>query len=189
MKSLLDTTEWRYNPAFSLLDPLESPLWNDPRLSAKSKGLWGYMKSKPYGWDFSAERMANDFTDGRRAVQNGLQELEAGGYLARTKLSTGRVHHHLVEDPWIDIEPTIQKSPSAKYEVFVEEPTKDIGYSKKETVDALMLAYGAYSITREQALEAIGEETFSSYHDILAWMDAEKDSIDNSLDLPLVSSF
>lgn len=189
MKSLLDTTEWRYNPAFSLLDPLESPLWNDSRLSAKSKGLWGYMRSKPYGWDFSAERMANEFTDGRRAVQNGLQELESGGYLARTKLATGRVHHHLVEDPWVGIEPNIQKSPSAKHHVFVEEPTKNIGYSKKEAVEALMLAYGAHDITRKQALDAIGKETFSSYHDILDWMDEHKDSIDNSLNLPLATNF
>ena len=52
-----------------------------------------------------------------------------------------------------------------------------------------MLAYGAYSITREQALEAIGERIFTSYHAILDWMNAEKDSIDNSLNLPLATNF
>ncbi len=190
MKSLLDgTTEWRYNPKWSLDDMLESPIWRDSRLSAKSKGIWAYMKSKPFGWDFSAERMANEFTDGRRAMQNGLQELEHGGYLARTKLSSGRVHHHVVDDPWVGIEPTIEKSPLAKYRILIDEPTQDIGYSKKDATEALMLAYGAYSITREQALEAIGERIFTSYHAILDWMNAEKDSIDNSLNLPLATNF
>jgi hypothetical protein len=190
MKTLLDgKTEWRYNPKFSLLDPLESPLWNDSRLSAKSKGIWGYMKSKPHGWDFAAERMANDFTDGKKGVQSSIRELESNGYLERKKLSTGRVHYFIVEDPWVGIEPTIEKSSIAKYHVFLDEPTESIGHSTNDAVEALMLAYGAYDITREQAIDAIDGQTFTSYHHILDWLDSDKDTIDHILDLPLAVNF
>lgn len=189
MKSILDTTTWRYNPVWSLLDPLESPLWNDSRLSAKSKGVWGYMKSKPHDWDFSAERMAKDFTDGRKTMLNAIKELEATGYLSKLKLKTGRVYYSLSDDPWIGIEPEIKKSPIAKYHVILDEPSTSIGGTIGDAVDALMLAYGAYSITKQEAIEAIDGRTFSSYEDIIEWMDSDKGSIDESLNLPLVSSF
>ena len=190
MKSLLDgTTEWRYNPKWSLDDMLESPIWRDSRLSAKSKGIWAYMKSKPFGWDFSAERMAKEFTDGRRAIQNGLQELESIGYLGRQKLKTGRVYHTIVDDPWVGIEPTIEKSTIAKYHVFLDECNSTIGHAFKDAMDALMLAYSAYFITKDQAIEAIDGRTFTSYSDILDWLDTDRDSIDEKLNLPLAANF
>ena len=189
MKSLLDTTEWRYNPVFSLLDPLEAPIWSDSRISAKSKGIWGYMKSKPYGWDFSADRMAMDFTDGKKAIQSAFKELVKNGYMSRIKLSTGRVHYTLSDDPWIGVEPTIKKSPLARFNIILDHPATDIGYATKDAVEALRLAYGVYSITKEQALKAIDGRTFSSYNDIIDWMDSHKDSIDQSLELPTTTEF
>jgi len=60
-------------------------LLNDPKLSFKSKGIYTYIQSKPDGWDFSAERIADDGKDGRESVLAGLKELEDAGYLVRTK--------------------------------------------------------------------------------------------------------
>ena len=189
MKSILDTTQWRYNPAWSLLDPLEAPLWNDPRVSAKSKGVWGYMKSKPYGWDFSAERMARNFTDGKKAIQSAFIELEEAGYLSRTKLKTGRVSYTLVDDPWVGVEPTVEKSPLAKYHVFLDGRNATLGGTQKDAVDAIVLAYSAYYVTKAQATKAIDGRVFDSYAEILEWMNSDKNAIDEALELPLSVDF
>tara|TARA_R100001086_G_C11847959_1_gene260622 strand:- start:8374 stop:9063 length:690 start_codon:yes stop_codon:yes gene_type:complete len=63
----------------------------DPKLSAKAKGIYAYLYSKPEGWDFAIERIAQEFTDGERAIRSGIQELEANGYLYRERLQSGRV--------------------------------------------------------------------------------------------------
>lgn len=63
---------------------------NDPNLSAKAKGLYAYLYSKPEGWDFALDRIAKDFSDGRKSIYTGIKELEDNHYLTREKLSTGR---------------------------------------------------------------------------------------------------
>jgi len=56
---------------------------NNPDLSAKAKGLWAYLQSKPDGWRFAIDRIAKDFKDGKDSIRSGLQELEEAGYLRR----------------------------------------------------------------------------------------------------------
>lgn len=63
---------------------------NDERLSFKAKGLYGFIQSKPDGWAFSAERIATKAKDGYDSVCAGLRELEACGYLFRTKTKNER---------------------------------------------------------------------------------------------------
>lgn len=58
-------------------------------LSLKAKGLWAYLNSKPDGWIFSIDRIANETADGRDAVRSAIHELEAAGLLARTRRSIG----------------------------------------------------------------------------------------------------
>lgn len=65
------------------------------KLSFKAKGLCAYLMSKPQGWNFSADRIANESNDGRKAVLKGLKELEDVGYLYRVKMPNGRVDYHL----------------------------------------------------------------------------------------------
>lgn len=184
MKTLLDgKTEWRYNPKWSLNDPLESPIWKDGRLSMKAKGVWGYMKSKHYGWDFSASRMAVECKDETKSIQRAMKELRGCGYLSSTKLKTGRVHYFIVDDPWVGIEPEITKSPLAGYAILMDEPSVDIKGSSKDAVEALMLAYGVHGIAAEDASAVVGDMTFDSYDGILSWMNSDKDSIDSQLDI------
>jgi len=64
---------------------------NDKRLSAKAKGLYAYLYSKPQGWDFAIDRIEKDFQDGRKSINAGLQELEKEGYLLRERQATGKV--------------------------------------------------------------------------------------------------
>jgi len=63
-------------------------LLNSAELSFKAKGLFTYIQSKPDGWDFSAERIAQQNKDGIDSVSAGLRELEALGYLTRNKTRT-----------------------------------------------------------------------------------------------------
>lgn len=63
----------------------------DKRITAKAKGLYAYLYSKPQGWDFAVERISFEMADGIKAVNSGLQELESFGLLTREKQSDGRV--------------------------------------------------------------------------------------------------
>ena len=68
-----------------------SLLYN-PNISFKAKGLWTYLQSKPDGWDFSAERIANEAQDGVTAIYSALHELEENGYLIRKKEKNDKGH-------------------------------------------------------------------------------------------------
>ena len=57
----------------------------DGRLSFKARGILAFLLSRPPGWKTSAERLAKSGVDGERAVKSGLRELEAHGYLKRTR--------------------------------------------------------------------------------------------------------
>jgi len=63
----------------------------NPNISAKAKGLYSYIQSKPDNWDFSVKRITADFLDGENGIRSGLKELEAIGLLVREKQNTGRV--------------------------------------------------------------------------------------------------
>ena len=67
----------------------------DNRLSAKAKGIYCYLYSKPDNWDFSADRIAHDFTDGEKAIRAAIKELEKCEYLQREKLGSGRMVYYL----------------------------------------------------------------------------------------------
>lgn len=58
-------------------------LLNDPRISLKAKGLYGYIQSKPEDWDFSVSGIAAQTLDKRDSVASGIKELEDYGWLAR----------------------------------------------------------------------------------------------------------
>lgn len=95
------------------------------KLSLKAKGLYGYLFSKPDGWDFSSDRIKKENTDGRRSILEGLKELEDFGVLQRNKQGDGRMEYVLkystqsaetalrVDDPKCD-NSTVLKPHSAK---------------------------------------------------------------------------
>lgn len=51
-------------------------LLKNPEISYKAKGLYAQIQSKPDGWDFSAERLALEGSEGRDSIRSGLRELE-----------------------------------------------------------------------------------------------------------------
>ena len=48
---------------------------SNPLLSAKAKGIYIYLQSKPDGWQFYEIEIINNFTDGKRSIRAGIQEL------------------------------------------------------------------------------------------------------------------
>lgn len=58
---------------------------NDERLSFKARGLLAWLLDKKEGWITSVERVAQASPEGAYAVRSALKELEALGYLDRTR--------------------------------------------------------------------------------------------------------
>lgn len=72
---------------------------NDSNLSFAAKGLYGYLYSKPEGWDFSENRISQESKNGRFAVRTAIKELADNGYLKRYKLPDGRMIYRVVYPP------------------------------------------------------------------------------------------
>lgn len=64
---------------------LTNAVLRDERLSYKARGLLACLLSQPPGYSVNALRLAEASPDGRVAVQSGLRELEACGYLRRDR--------------------------------------------------------------------------------------------------------
>ena len=74
-------------------------LLTDTNVSAKAKGIYCYLYSKPDDWDFAFNRIAKDFADWEKSIRAGLKELEATGYLTRKKLSNGKCDYFIYQKP------------------------------------------------------------------------------------------
>jgi len=68
----------------------------DSELTADAKALWAYMQSKPDGWDFSADRIQDDFKEGRKVILGALNLLEETGWLKRSRVTNGRMKYELL---------------------------------------------------------------------------------------------
>jgi DNA-binding MarR family transcriptional regulator len=116
---------------------------NDPNLTFKAKGIYAYLYSKPDGWDFAIDRIAKDSKESRLAVNTGLQELEANGYLLRERQANGRVAYLLQSQmskiDMRDIEPNVEnrqvRKPSlTKIDTVSNKEIKEIKNSSNKEV-------------------------------------------------------
>lgn len=170
-KSILDTTKWRYNPAWSLEDSGHQPIWNDKSLSTRAKGVYGYMTSKPANWDFSAKRIAEDSKDGVNTIARAMKELEDAGYLHKSRLATGRMHYTLSPEPYIGIEPKIERSSLEGLEIIMDTPVnEDKPIYPLDPREHLQLAYSAYEHTDDDLRQIIEENNLYSIADLNDWM-------------------
>ena len=64
---------------------VQNSIVNNPDLSAKAKGLYLYLFSKPDDWIFSESRITSDFRDGRDSIRSGIKELLNIGLLERIR--------------------------------------------------------------------------------------------------------
>ena len=99
----------------------------DPNISFKAKGIWAYMSAKPEGWKFSADRIANETKEERKAILAGLKELSEAGYITAKKKGDGRIeytlHWEVVSTSMSEPEPEPTEEPETepkKYEPIVD---------------------------------------------------------------------
>ncbi|MFF6866669.1 hypothetical protein [Streptomyces ardesiacus] len=64
---------------------ISNALFRDPRMSAKAKGIFGFISTHRVGWGLTPESIAAAMKDGVSAIKAGLRELEEFGYLLRTQ--------------------------------------------------------------------------------------------------------
>lgn len=64
--------------------------FKEKKMSLKAKGLLSLMLSLPDDWDYSINGLATLSKDGKDSVMSALKELEAFGYLIRTRLTDER---------------------------------------------------------------------------------------------------
>jgi len=114
---------------------IPNDLLNDSSITLKAKGLFGYIQSKPDGWDFSAERIASQLREGLPAIMSSLKELEAKGYLYRERyineLGYRMARYHLYDVPTFD-RPTVENLHRGfphEENAYVVKPS---GYIKKD---------------------------------------------------------
>lgn len=78
---------------------IPNSIFNDNSLSFAEKGLWGYLFSKPTGWEFSSHRIVSETKETAKAVQRNLTKLEEKGLLKRTKLKSGKMIYEVLYKP------------------------------------------------------------------------------------------
>ena len=134
MKSLLDTTEWKYNCDEENLSAFYMPasVMRDARLSCKAKVVWSYMNSRPEGWDFSASRIAESMKEGYQSIQGAMRELCECNYLKRKKLNSGRMSYFLVMEAPVR---SAEEAEQCAIETFADYHVRDFDF--KCTNDAI----------------------------------------------------
>lgn len=61
-------------------------VFEDPNLTLKAKGLFGYLWSRPDDWNFFITELVRHFKGGRDQAMSALDELEKAGYLLRSRV-------------------------------------------------------------------------------------------------------
>ena len=105
----------------------------DKRVSAKAKGIYAYLYSKPDNWDFSVDRIASDFKDGYKAVNGGIKELEELGYIGREKQNNGRNYYSIYQKPQKNPLPA-EKATRQKGNQPKRQPAKKEGISNTDNI-------------------------------------------------------
>ena len=88
----------------------------DMSLSLKAKGLLSLMLSLPENWDYTMKGLARICKDGIDSISGGIRELEAHGYLIRSRVRSangqlGSIEYSRIERPKSIVRRTHQHGP------------------------------------------------------------------------------
>ena len=100
----------------------------DMSLSLKAKGLLSLMLSLPENWDYTMKGLARICKDGIDSISGGIRELEAHGYLIRSRVRSangqlGSIEYTILEQP---------KAPSPTQEKPIRENPVQANPKEKE---------------------------------------------------------
>ena len=109
-------------------------IFKDRSLSAKAKGILVEMLSLPDSWDFTLKGLTTLFTDGIDSIRQGINELEAHGYIVRERKRDARgrlggMEYVICETP----HKAVENSPESE-EPTAENPTQDSSAEEMPTV-------------------------------------------------------
>ena len=117
----------------------------DMSLSLKAKGLLSLMLSLPDNWDYTMKGLAHICKDGIDSISGGIRELEAHGYLIRSRVRSangqlGSIEYTILEQP---------KAPSPTQ----EKPIRENPIQVKPMLDVPIQENPAQLNTKEQNKE------------------------------------
>ena len=117
----------------------------DMSLSLKAKGLLSLMLSLPENWDYTMKGLARICKDGIDSISGGIRELEAHGYLIRSRVRSangqlGSIEYTILEQP---------KAPSPTQ----EKPIRENPVQANPMLDAPIQENPAQLNTKEQKKE------------------------------------
>ena len=117
----------------------------DMSLSLKAKGLLSLMLSLPENWDYTMKGLARICKDGIDSISGGIRELEAHGYLIRSRVRSangqlGSIEYTILEQP---------KAPSPTQ----EKPIRENPIQVKPMLDVPIQENPAQLNTKEQNKE------------------------------------
>lgn len=104
-------------------------------LSWKAKGVYGYLQSRPDGWDFSVDRIAEFSSDGRDSARMAVSELEALGYLTRRKVHGPRGNWDVEYALFASALPESERTKNPEYLEKQKEARKRKNSKKKAPAD------------------------------------------------------
>lgn len=137
-------------------------------LTLKSKGLWGYLASKPTDWNFSVKGCSFQNKDGLDAIRSGMKELEDQGYLKRVahKNSSGQWDGY---DYHIFDQPTKGESDDEKPVVGKSDDGEPPNLSNKDLSNKEKVILKETSLFSEDQIESIPKQ-------VIRYLNQQKDS-------------
>ena len=60
--------------------------FKDNSISARAKGIYGYLMTLPDDWKLQKSELYNHFTEGQKAIDTAFKELKEKGYISQTRI-------------------------------------------------------------------------------------------------------
>lgn len=127
----------------------------DPELSLRAKGLYGYLFSKPDGWEFHINAIAKELKESIKIIRATIKELVEAGYIIREQVNENGKFGGMI---YCFNEDRVTKTPCAQNSVYAKKVThnkkdyvtkKDLGIIEKENKEK-EISFGDYEFLRPQ---------------------------------------
>ena len=146
-------------------------IFKDRSLSAKAKGILVEMLSLPESWDFTLKGLTTLFTDGIDSIRQGINELEARGYIVRERKRDARgrlggMEYVIYETPHKAVENSPVCASPEEDNPTTENPTQESSTEEMPTTyKELNKSITNASITKESSTNSFLPEVPESFED------------------------